>query len=127
MAERMGVWLNPFRRKMPRCVPSEKAWKQVSSSDKHKSVLMNTARNPWQKLLQEHIQNKECPPRPEGFKTREEIMELSGKKSSSIDRILREMVEKKKLEVRKIKIVLSNKRGDRFFRWIKAYKIVSPK
>ena len=88
---------------------------------------MNTARNPWQKLLQEHIQNKECPPRPEGFKTREEIMELSGKKSSSIDRILREMVEKKKLEVRKIKIVLSNKRGDRFFRWIKAYKIVSPK
>jgi len=88
---------------------------------------MKTEKNPWQKLLQEHIQNKECPPRPEGFKTREEIMELCGKKSSSIDRILREMVEKKKLEVRKIQVVLSNKKGDRFFRWIKAYKIVPPK
>jgi hypothetical protein len=84
-------------------------------------------RNPWQKLLQEHIQNKECPPRPEGFKTREEIMKLSGRKSSSIDRILRELSEKKKLEVRKIQVVLSNKKGNTFFRWIKAYKILPSK
>ena len=88
---------------------------------------MNPPRNPWQKLLQEHIQNKECPPRPEGFKTREEIMKLSGRKSSSIDRILRELLEKKKLEVRRIQVVLSNKKGNTFFRWIKAYKILDKK
>jgi len=88
---------------------------------------MKSPGNPWQKLLEEHIQNKECPPRPEGFKTREEIMKLSGKKSSSIDRILRELLDKKKLEVRKIQVVLSNKKGNRFFRWIKAYKILPSK
>jgi len=84
-------------------------------------------RNPWQKLLQEHILNKECPPVPEGFKTRAEIMKLTGKKTSSIDRLLRELLEKKKLEVRKIKIVLPTKRGHTFFRWIKAYKILPDK
>ena len=83
--------------------------------------------NPWQKLLEEHIQNKECPPMPEGFKTRAEIMKLTGKKTSSIDRLLRELLEKKKLEVRKIKIVLQNKRGYSFFRWIKAYKMLPHK
>jgi hypothetical protein len=88
---------------------------------------MKSPRNPWQKLLEEHIRNKECPPRPEGFKTRGEIMELSGKKSSSIDRLLRELLEKKKLEVTKIKVVLSNKRGNTFFRWIKAYKMLHHK
>jgi len=88
---------------------------------------MKSQRNPWQKLLEEHIQNKECPPRPEGFKTREEIMKLSGKKSSSIDRILRELLDKKKLEVRKIQVVLSSKKGHTFFRWIKAYKIIPSK
>ena len=85
------------------------------------------AQNPWQKLLEEHIQNKECPPMPEGFKTRAEIMKLTGKKTSSIDRLLRELLEKKKLEVRKIKIVLQNKRGYSFFRWIKAYKMLPHK
>jgi hypothetical protein len=88
---------------------------------------MKSPRNPWQKLLEEHIRNKECPQRPEGFKTRAEIMELSGKKSSSIDRILRELLEKKKLEVTKIKVVISNKRGNTFFRWIKAYKMLPHK
>ncbi len=88
---------------------------------------MKTFRNPWQKLLEEHIRNKECPPRPEGFKTREEIMNLSGKKSSSIDRILRELLEKKKLEVMKIKVVITNKKGHTFFRWIKAYKMLPHK
>ena len=88
---------------------------------------MKSPRNPWQKLLEEHIRNKECPPRPEGFKTREEIMKLSGKKSSSIDRILRELLEKKKLEVTKIKVVISNKRGNTFFRWVKAYKMLPHK
>ena len=85
---------------------------------------MKSPRNPWQKLLEEHIRNKECPQRPEGFKTRAEIMELSGKKSSSIDRLLRELLDKKKLEVTKIKVVLSNKKGHTFFRWIKAYKML---
>jgi len=88
---------------------------------------MKSLRNPWQKLLEEHIQNKECPPRPEGFKTREEIMELMGKKSSSIDRILRELLDKKKLEVRKIQVVITSKKGLRIFRWIKAYKILPSK
>ena len=54
-------------------------------------------------------------------------MKLTGKKTSSIDRLLRELLEKKKLEVRKIKIVLPNKRGHTFFRWIKAYKILPDK
>jgi len=84
-------------------------------------------RNPWQKLLEEHIRNKECPPRPEGFKTREEIMKLMDKKSSSIDRILRELVDKKKLEVRKIQVVISGKKGNTFFRWVKAYKMLTSK
>jgi len=88
---------------------------------------MKSHRNPWQKLLEEHIQNKECPPRPEGFKTREEIMELMGKKSSSIDRILRELLDKKKLEVRKIQVIITSKKGLRIFRWIKAYKILPSK
>jgi hypothetical protein len=84
-------------------------------------------RNPWQKLLEEHIQNKECPPRPEGFKTREEIMKLMDKKSSSIDRILRELLDKKKLEVRKIQVLILSKKGNKFFRWVKAYKILPSK
>ena len=88
---------------------------------------MKSSRNPWQRLLQEHIQNKECPPRPEGFKTREEIMELMNKKSSSIDLILRELLDKKKLEVRKIQVILTSKNGDKHFRWIKAYKILPSK
>jgi hypothetical protein len=88
---------------------------------------MKSPRNPWQKLLEEHIQNKECPPRPEGFKTREEIMELMEKKSSSIDRILRELLDKKKLEVRKIQVIITSKKGLRIFRWIKAYKILPSK
>ena len=54
-------------------------------------------------------------------------MELSGKKSSSIDRLLRELLDKKKLEVTKIKVVISNKRGNTFFRWIKAYKMLPHK
>ena len=54
-------------------------------------------------------------------------MELSGKKSSSIDRLLRELLDKKKLEVTKIKVVLSNKKGHTFFRWIKAYKMLHHK
>ena len=52
---------------------------------------------------------------------------MSGKKSSSIDRLLRELLEKKKLEVTKIKVVISNKRGHTFFRWIKAYKMLPHK
>lgn len=83
--------------------------------------------NPWQKLLEDHIRNKECPPRPEGFKTREEIMKLMNKKSSSIDRILRELLDKKKLEVRKIQVVILSKSGNTFFRWVKAYKILPHK
>ena len=54
-------------------------------------------------------------------------MEMMGRKSSSIDRILRELLEKKKLEVRKIQVVLTSKNGDRLFRWIKAYKIIPSK
>jgi hypothetical protein len=62
-----------------------------------------------------------------GIQDEGEIMELSGKKSSSIDRLLRELLDKKKLEVTKIKVVLSNKKGHTFFRWIKAYKMLHHK
>jgi hypothetical protein len=54
-------------------------------------------------------------------------MELMGKKSSSIDRILRELLDKKKLEVRKIQVIITSKKGLRIFRWIKAYKIIPSK
>jgi len=126
MATRLGL-RNDSPRQDPRCISSTTTRQQVPSTYKHKILLMKSPRNPWQKLLQEHIQNKECPPRPEGFKTRAEIMELSGKKSSSIDRLLRELLDKKKLEVTKIKVVLSNKKGHTFFRWIKAYKMLDKK
>jgi hypothetical protein len=62
---------------------------------------MKTPRNPWQKLLQEHIYNRFTPPRPEGFYTRPEIAKLWGLKPNTTARLIKDMMKNKKLEMRK--------------------------
>jgi hypothetical protein len=62
---------------------------------------MKSPKNPWQKLLQEHIYNRFTPPRPEGFYTRPEIAKLWGLKANTTARLIKAMMKNKKLEVRK--------------------------
>ncbi len=85
---------------------------------------MKPPRNPWQKLLEDHIQNKEPQPRPAGFFTRAEIIEMGGKRPSSTDRFLRELVKKNKLEVRKVMVAYIDRSGKKLLRWVKGYKIL---
>jgi hypothetical protein len=62
---------------------------------------MKSPKNPWQKLLQEHIHNRFTPPRPEGFYTRPEIAKLWGLKTNTTARLIKDMMKNKKLEMRK--------------------------
>ena len=80
-------------------------------------------RNPWQKLLQEHIHNKCAPPRPEGFYTRPEIAKLWGLKINTATRILKDMVKEKKLEERKHLFIIQTK-SKPALRQLKVFKIL---
>jgi predicted transcriptional regulator len=81
-------------------------------------------KNPWQKLLQQHIHNRYAPPRPEGFYTRPEISELWGLKINTTSRLLSEMEKNKSVEMRKHPFIIKSK-DKTAIRHIKTYKILS--
>ena len=73
---------------------------------------MKSPRNPWQKLLQQHIYNRYAPPRPEGFYTRPEIAKLWGLKMNTTARLIKDMMKNKFSERnRKYKKAAENKKN----------------
>jgi len=80
-------------------------------------------KNPWQKLLQQHIQNRYTPPRPEGFYTRPEIAELWKLKINTTSRLLNEMEKNKTVEMRKHPFMIPTKLKPAL-RQLKIYKIL---
>jgi Fic family protein len=87
---------------------------------------MKSQRNPWQKLLQEHIHNRFTPPRPEGYYTRPEIAKLWGLKINTTSRLLKDMLKAKKLEMRKHPFLITTT-SKPSIRQLKIYKILSTK
>jgi hypothetical protein len=87
---------------------------------------MKSPRNPWQKLLQQHIHNKYAPPRPDGFYTRPEIAKLWGLKINTTSRMLKDMMASKKIEMQKHPFVIQT-RSKPALRRLKIYKILSTK
>jgi len=84
---------------------------------------MKSPRNPWQKLLAEHIANRQAPPRPEGFYTRPEIAKLWGLKMNTTTRMIKDMLQNKKLEERKHLFMIETK-SKPTLRRLKIYKIL---
>jgi hypothetical protein len=87
---------------------------------------MKSPRNPWQKLLQEHIYNRFTPPRPEGFYTRPEIAKLWNLKANTTARLINDMVKNKKLEMRKHPFLIATKTKPSI-RQLQIYKILPTK
>ena len=83
-------------------------------------------RNPWQKLLQDHIYNRYAPPRPEGFYTRTEIAKLWGLKANTTARLIKDMIRNKKIEMRKHPFIIMAK-SKPALRQLQIYKILPTK
>jgi hypothetical protein len=80
------------------------------------------ARNPWQELLVKHINHLSAPPRPEGYLTRYEIADIWKKSASYTHRALRNLLEKKQIEMIKHTFVIQTKNKPAL-RKIQLYKI----
>jgi hypothetical protein len=87
---------------------------------------MKSPKNPWQKLLQEHIYNRFTPPRPEGFYTRPEIAKLWGLKTNTTARLIKDMMKNKKLEMRKHPFLIATA-SKPAIRQLQIYKILPTK
>jgi len=83
-------------------------------------------KNPWQKLLQEHIHNRYTPPPPEGYYTRPEIAKMWGLKINTTSRLLNQMEKNKSVEMRKHPFIIATKLKPAL-RQLKIYKILPTK
>jgi len=84
------------------------------------------AQNPWQKLLQEHIKDKFAPPQPAGYYTREQVSKLWQKSMNTTSRMLNQMLEQKKVEMKRHPFIVARK-DHRVIRNLKIYKILPTK
>ena len=84
------------------------------------------AQNPWQKLLSEHIKDKFAPPQPEGYYTREQVSKLWQKSMNTTSRMLNQMLEQKKVEMKRHPFIVARK-DHRVIRNLKVFKILPTK
>jgi len=80
----------------------------------------------WQKLLQVAIHSKIAPPRPEGYLTRGEIAKKWKLKTNTAMRLLKPLIQNKKVEMIKHTVVIETKAGP-MLRKVKMFKIIDKK